>query len=116
MQNSSKDVSSDPCNVSKEGASEACGENNGKRPTTIVILNDKDLLKRTKIDTSPLSNPFNRRTAGKIRLFTNFRSATIGWPVILRCTQAQEKVCVCIKGVENHVQPLTPIDICMLHL
>ena len=68
--------------LSKEGACEACGENNTKWPTTIVILNDTDLLKRTKIDNSPLSTNFNRTTAGKIRLCTNCRSAMIGWPVI----------------------------------
>ena len=82
MQNSSKDVSSDPWNVSKESACEACAENNRKRPTTIVILIDKDLLNRRKIDTSPLSNALNRRTERKIPLCTNCRSATIGCPVM----------------------------------
>lgn len=76
-----------------------------KRPTTIVILNDKDLLKRTEIDTSPLSNPFKGRTAGKIRLCANCRSATIGWPVICDAQRHKKKSASALKACKARATP-----------
>ena len=77
-----KPIKADPFPVSDNLSCHACGQNSRKRPTTIVILTDKQLQKRANVDTSPLPNPFVELPGKSILLCSDCRSSSHGWGVI----------------------------------